>query len=201
MLNLDGQGALLSTGLGTVVDRISLHSGDPSTSGANELSGGGYGRQTVTWNAAAGGQRSSAGPLIFTVAPATTIYHFGLWSAAGPTFYGYMPLGAKTPRVGVTTAATDLVTSPGHGLVDGRQIVVFDLTASGTPTGLTEGNVYFVVSATTDTFQVADTSGGGADNLTSDSQVGFCEVVPEVFGGGGTLTISAGGLILDGRFV
>lgn len=57
---------------------ISLHTGDPGTTGANEATGGGYARQNITWP-------SSAGTLVyatnipFSLAAGTYTY-WGWWS-------------------------------------------------------------------------------------------------------------------------
>lgn len=71
---------------------VSLHTADPGDAGANEVSGGAYARQPVTF------VNSGANPTLarnnanvqYPAASANwgTITHFGLWSAAsGGTFY------------------------------------------------------------------------------------------------------------------
>lgn len=68
------------------VTQMSLHSGDPGTTGANEISGGSpaYARKNVTLGAASGGVRSVASPPSFDVPGGVTISHWGLWN--GSTF-------------------------------------------------------------------------------------------------------------------
>lgn len=69
---------------------LSLHTGDPSTTGANEATGGtpSYSRQAIDWDAADAGEMDLDGTPTFDV-PAGTYSHFGLWSAvSGGTFYG-----------------------------------------------------------------------------------------------------------------
>lgn len=82
--------------IGTVAVRVSLHTADPGTTGANEVSGGTYGRQTVAWGAATNGSKTTTGTPAATIpVPASTVSHFGLWSAAtGGTFYGGGSLSA-----------------------------------------------------------------------------------------------------------
>lgn len=73
-------------GLGTY---ISFHTADPSTTGANEVTGGSYARQATTWAAASSGSR--VGSQISASIPAgTTVTHWGIWSAstAGTFLYG-----------------------------------------------------------------------------------------------------------------
>ena len=63
----------------------SLHSADPGTSGASELSGGAYARVVHnSWNAASGGAATNSGAITFPQATAdwTQATHFGLWDAA-----------------------------------------------------------------------------------------------------------------------
>ena len=49
-----GYNAALSGGLANAIQYISVHNGDPSTTGANELAGGSpaYARKAVSWAAA-----------------------------------------------------------------------------------------------------------------------------------------------------
>jgi len=82
---------------GTVrITHVSLHTADPGTTGANEVVGGSYARQSVTWAAASGGVKSNSAQLVFQVPPGTTITHVGGWDAAGGgTFRGGGPLTAS----------------------------------------------------------------------------------------------------------
>ena len=80
--------------LGVQADFASLHTADPGTGGASELSGGSpaYARKALAWAAAATASMSSSGQLVFDV-PASTITHLGYWTAAsGGTFLGSRPL-------------------------------------------------------------------------------------------------------------
>lgn len=68
---------------------VSLHTADPATTGANEVVGGAYTRESVTWNASAGGNLDSSNQPVFDVPGGTTITHVGFWSAAsGGVWYG-----------------------------------------------------------------------------------------------------------------
>lgn len=70
-------------------DRISLHNGDPGGSGtSNEITGGGYARQSATFNAASSGQRTLASDVNFSATPAQSITHFGVWLNSGTVFKG-----------------------------------------------------------------------------------------------------------------
>lgn len=67
---------------------LSLHRADPSTTGANELTGGSpaYARKAVTWGSASSGAVASSASVRFDV-PAGDVAYVGLWSSGG-TFYG-----------------------------------------------------------------------------------------------------------------
>jgi|ERR1035437_2293252 hypothetical protein len=70
---------------------LSLHNGDTSTTGANEISGGSYARQAIIFGAASGGVVTSTDAQDFTVMPVETggCPYFGIWSASsGGTFEG-----------------------------------------------------------------------------------------------------------------
>ena len=99
---------------------VSLHSGDPSTIGANELSGNGYARKgAVSFGAAASAQKANDAGLTFGPATGSNwaeATYFGIWSAIAGTFRGGFAL--TTPRtVEVGNTATFgvgalVVTSP-----------------------------------------------------------------------------------------
>lgn len=78
-------------GIATAGDRISFHTADPGTNGTSEVTGGGYLRQTTTWGAASGGTR--VGSQVATTVPATTLTHWGIWTAGG-AFLGGNQLSA-----------------------------------------------------------------------------------------------------------
>lgn len=201
-LNDAGRNATVD-GLAAVATFASLHSGDPSTTGANELTGGSpaYARKGITYAAAATGTKANSAALTFDV-PASTVTHVGLWSAVtAGTFYGYFPAGGFSPMSANLDATSDAFTSYAHGLANTNQVLVYDIMGAGLPTGFTEGTVYFVVSSATDTFQLSATSGGAAITVTTSGEVGIQRVLPEVFAAQGAYQIAIGALILDGRFV
>ena len=77
------------------ITHISLHDDDPSTTGANEVSGGSpaYARQAATINAAASSSRALDADVTFDVPTGTTVMHVGYWSALTEgTFHGSDPV-------------------------------------------------------------------------------------------------------------
>jgi hypothetical protein len=68
------------------------------------------------------------------------------------------------PTASVNTTS-DTITSNAHGLVNGAQ-VNYNNQGGASITGLTSGNDYYVVNATTNTFQLSATLGGAAIDLS-----------------------------------
>lgn len=84
---------------------ISLHTGNPGTNGANEVTGGSYARQLETFAAAASGEIANASDIEFEDMPAVTVSYWGIWSAASAgTFYGGWLLTAPVAVVATQLA-------------------------------------------------------------------------------------------------
>jgi hypothetical protein len=93
---------LAGVGNTNVIPFVSLHTGDPLTSGANENpSTGGYIRQACSWNAAAAGAMTNSSSLTFSTAGSTAVTHFGTYSASTAGTYA---LGGALAS-GVTAAS------------------------------------------------------------------------------------------------
>lgn len=90
----DAKNAMLDH-LATLALRVSLHTADPGTTGLNEVAGGAYADQAITWNAAAAGSLDSSNTPVFDVPAATTITHFGIWNTGKTVFYGGAALSAS----------------------------------------------------------------------------------------------------------
>lgn len=63
---------------------LSLHTADPGTTGAHEVTGGSYARQAITFGSAASGSQASTDSQSFTGMPAEAggCPYFGVWSAS-----------------------------------------------------------------------------------------------------------------------
>ncbi|GAA1470060.1 hypothetical protein NE857_31630 [Nocardiopsis exhalans] len=75
---------MLATAGQTAVE-ASLHTADPGSTGANEVSGGDYERVPVAWDPPSGGAITADDELVFLV-PALgsdEVTHVGLWNASG----------------------------------------------------------------------------------------------------------------------
>ena len=73
----------------------------------------------------------------------------------------------------VANASTNVFTAAGHGWSNGQR-----LYAGVTAAGITAEAIVFVISATTDTFQVALTAGGSAIDLSAGTQTFYAVNVP-----------------------
>lgn len=168
------------------IDTASLHTAFPGLTGASEVSGGtpAYARKAVTFGAAAGGTRALSAAVTFDV-PACTVRWFGFWVSG--SYVGYAPNGG-TQLLFQIDVTNNLVRSTAHSLTNGTKVVFFNSTVPG---GLTEGTVYFVVAATTDTFQVSATSGGSAITMTSTgSGCSLSSIIEDVYAAQGTHTLN-----------
>ena len=170
---------------------LSLHT-DWSATGANEVTGGSpaYARKAATWDAAASAQAALSAAVTFDVPASTTVRFVGRWTAlTGGTFLGMSALNGSETEFSVDLTA-DTVKQVAHGYSNGDTVVFLGGTPPG---GITEGTTYFVVGATTDTYQVATTAGGAAIDLTAEPAAACVasKIIPETYGAQGTLQITA----------
>jgi hypothetical protein len=68
---------------------FSLHTGDPGTTGVNEVAtGSGYNRQQASWGTASLSQIAAA-TVTFNVPAATTIQYWGIWTLVTAGVFGF----------------------------------------------------------------------------------------------------------------
>lgn len=89
-----------------LVGYLSAHTGDPDSTGANEVAGGSYARQLVTgsFNPASGKIALSNADVNFAGMPTATVTYLGLWSAV--TSGTFKIGGPMTVPVSVALGAT-----------------------------------------------------------------------------------------------
>lgn len=81
---------------------ISLHTATPGTTGANEVSGGAYARVATSWTLTAPSENGTQ--VTINVPAATTITHFGIWTAGtAGTYLGGAALPAPETYGGAGT--------------------------------------------------------------------------------------------------
>lgn len=176
---------------------LSLHSAWSAT-GANEISGGSpaYARKAATFSAASGGSKALSAPLTFDVPAGATVAWVGRRTdlTAG-TFLGMTPLNGVEKPISVDLTA-NTIKQAAHGYANDSKVVFVGGTPPG---GLTEGTTYYVISAATDTYQVAATQGGAAIDLTAEPSAGCraAQLVPETYGSQGTLQVAVSPALLN----
>lgn len=173
--------------------KMSLHSAF-SLTGANEVSGGSYARQTPTWNAGVGRSKTNSANIVFTGLPAAaTVAFIGLWDSAGTTFKGMTPNGGSETSFQIDVTNNKFLIE-GHGLANDDTVI---FTGQSLSEPLIEGQIYYVINSTAadpDTFQISNTLGGSAINILDqsgdDAQVSKI-VVDTYTVAGGTHTITS----------
>lgn len=178
--------------IGTRLDEASLHTAFPGSTGAAEVSGGTYARVAISWNSAAARNLDSTATVTFNVPGGTTVIWSGYFDIvpSPDAFQGYLPLkqagdwGPNSYQVNIT-ANTILLELAGPANDD--RVVFYN---GAPPTGITEGDVNFVVGVTAgtpDTFQVSLTQGGAAITLTGEGadDTIVSQVRPETFAADG----------------
>ena len=75
---------MLTAAASTAVS-VSLHTGDPGTTGTNEVNGGDYERVAVGWTTPSSGAITADSELVFLVPPlgSDEVTHVGLWNSSG----------------------------------------------------------------------------------------------------------------------
>ena len=189
-----------SGGVGVGATHGSLHTAY-SASGANELSGGSpaYTREAATWAAASGRSKATSASMVFDVSAGTTVRWVGFFdSATSGNFLGMVPNGGGTPESFVVPdISNDLLEAPSHGFSNGNTVVAWTVPGVGLPTGLSEGTVYYVISAATDELALSLTAGGATINITAVGSGFLQRIVEEVFGAQGTHTVTTATMSLD----
>lgn len=152
-----------------------LHSGPPGPAGAsNELTGNAYARTAFTPERSVRIIRNAALLDFPAATPAawSEALFASVWSAStAGTCYLTGPLSSELPRVFTLDDATaDTIEIPAHGYVNTDRVFLQQFAGVALPGGLVKDTVYFVVSATTDDFQLSATSGGAAIAITTIGQ-------------------------------
>ena len=176
-----------------LLDEVSLHTAF-SISGANEVTGGSYARQSITWNAAASGALDSSNAPSFSVPSGNTIRFIGFYDIAPSpdVWQGMLPnqqAGDEGPRRYVVDVTNDTIEDPANAFVDDENLVFIGGTAPG---GLAEGTVYFIITRTATDYQVSATQGGGAITLTDqgDQDVRIWQIREEAFASDGAFNLN-----------
>lgn len=93
-----------------------------------------------------------------------------LWAklaAMGWTVHDYLNKADKSCAPADVNITTETITIAAHGFVNGEHVMYWVSSGGTVIGGLTTLTCYFIIGATTDTFQLSLTQGGAAINLTS----------------------------------
>lgn len=180
------------------ITHVGALTGIPADSGAgsNEVSGGSYARQSISYAAAASKSKAKAAGTVQIPIPAGTLVFFlGGWTALTTgSLRKWAPInGGSVKGVGAATGSTNTIRSAGHGLVNStgnRRVFLRSVMGESMPSGVDEATLYFVVGQTTDTFQLSATEGGAAIDI-GDGELAFQEVIGENFSSAGNLDVTA----------
>jgi hypothetical protein len=165
-----------------------------SGAGSNEVSGGSYARQAISYAAAASKSKAkAAGSVLIPIPAGTTVYFLGGFTAlTAGSLRKVAPInGGSVKGVGIVAAADDIIRSYGHGLADNDRVLVEAVNGESLPTGLSATTLYHVIGSTTDTFQLSLTQGGAAVNIEANGELFFQKVVGETFASDGNLDVTA----------
>lgn len=105
-------------------------------------------------------------------------------------------LSADAPIFG-EGAVSDTITAYVHGLNNDQRVFVLAAPGAVIPTGLVENTAYFVVSATTDTFQLSASQGGAAVNITAGGAALFMPYNAVTVATNATPEFAIGALVLQ----
>jgi len=89
---------------------VSLHTGDPGTTGAFEVTGAPYMRQAISWSEPSGGVVTNVAGAVVPLPPNVTITYFGLWNAQTA---GDFAVGGALSAVTTTTTTQNYQVGPG----------------------------------------------------------------------------------------
>ncbi len=188
-----------TTQLTTPTNWMSLHDSHPGETGANELTGGSYARQTTAFDASASGVSQNTAAETFTNidgAP-NEVGYLGFFDAVTTgNFLWYAPLGG-TPNTFTALDTGDVFLSHGHGLANDDRVFVTAWPGSALPAGAAEATDYYIVGVSGDTFQISLTQGGAAVTLTSGGEGLAYTVDFRSFTNGDNFSVAAGNAVFS----
>src|SRR5262245_23710085 len=181
---------------------VALFTVAPTDSGGGtEVTGGSYARVQVTNNNtnfpnASSGLKQNGTAITFAQASADwgIVVAFGLFDASTSgnlLYWGW--LGTDDGDLFTATTA-DVLTAPGHTVVNDNVVRILIVPGGTLPTGLTEGTTYFVVSQSGDTFSLSTTQGGGAVNITASGSGLVAKITTKTIQNGDTASFAINAL-------
>jgi hypothetical protein len=173
---------------------VSLHSANPGTSGANEItSGTGPGGRQPGVFSGTHGLDDLVTDLFIEVAATNTATWMGWWTArTGGTFVGGWPLVTEQ-KIATAVSGTPHIVVPAHGLGIGDKVKLYAIggTTSAIPGGLSADTRYYVVGTTSQTIEVSATTGGSAITPSGSGGFAVCRTLAATFSTTGILKFPA----------
>ncbi len=115
ILNSQLRGTALSPTASTTPMKLKLHTSDPGVAGTtNEVSGGSYAAQTITFTAASGNSCVVTSDVDFTLMPVATVTHVSIWDSAGTPIF--IISGALSSSVTLGSGDTFRLTASGSSV-------------------------------------------------------------------------------------
>lgn len=163
-----------------------------STLGSESAAGTAYSGSTDQTITFASGGASSNGQTFATLGTGD-VQGWEIYDSAGtPKRIWY---GLWSPAAATAQASGDTITKASHGLSNTQKVI---FQSGYAPAGTAANTTYFVVGATTNTFQVAATSGGSALDITADNANVSYGLVKTIANSGDSLVVSTGGITTSG---
>lgn len=150
------------------------------------VSGGTYADQAITWAAADSGSRWNSADVVFTGLPTVTVAAFEIWDSTATT-RKWLGMIQEQPSAVADPGTSTLHNS--NGYADGDTIIF-----AVAPPGMSPGIVYYVVSSSFSTFQLAATLGGSPLTITATALVDYGTVLS--FTAGDSVTFTATNIYL-----
>lgn len=186
--------------------QIAAHTADPGAAGTqstNEAAYTGYARGTPARSAAgftcANGVVTLVADASFGACTAGTavLTHWSAGPAAGAGQVWHR--GVFGSRQGPFTAVVsgNAFTVPGHTMIVGDRVALYQPSGTALPGGVTEATVYFVITVTGDVITVSLTSGGASITVSSAGDGLAYRVTPISVSAGVTPKLGAGALIYE----
>jgi hypothetical protein len=197
MLN-DGAIGVMLDALAADVTHLAVHDDYPGTAFDNEKTDGSPAttRESAAWDAWSSGRTvTQDGTATFDVTGAVR-WITGASALSGGNQRSVWPCDGA-PREYTVDPSTDVFEVIAHGFTDEDTIVFYGTSVPG---GVTIGQIYFVRDATTDTFKIEASVGGGAVDIDARPSTPGALVSPITEYTGGQRPFAVSGLILSGAF-
>lgn len=161
------------------LSHLSVSAVYPGRTGAAEIS---TARVASTFAAASGSPRQRALSTPVSLAVVQGGSNIARWvqvhtAISGGTFQGAIPVQSTGFKAYTVDATANTIQCRAHGYALNAKVVFF---SNGAPGALTEGTVYYVVTPTADTFQVATTASGAAIDITTSVNSGLLSNIVEL---------------------